>query len=237
MAWEATAEVQRFDEAAEWFRSKIPVTSSVADTLGKHAGPRAWTIAGVEQLEVVQMTFESLAKALESGVPFEEWKTTIEPTLTEAWGKRDSARLETVFRNATQSAYNAGRWRQMNEPSVRHFRPYIMFDGVADSRQSDICKHWDGTIRPIDDPCWQTISPPCHHRCRSGLRNMRESEALRVGLTETLPEDQAQQGFGAIPTESEWKPDRTDYAKDLFDEYQLKRQELSRQSKRARLDE
>lgn len=237
MAWAVTADVEEFSEAAQWFRSKFPVTERVANALGDYAGPRAFTVAGVEQLEVVNATFDSLAKAISSGIPFEQWKTQVEDQLTEAWGKKDSARIETVFRNATSQAFNAGRWRQMNEPSVLAFRPYGMFDGVVDSHQSAFCKAWDGKILPLERFAELGACPQCHHRCRSQIRNMRESDALRRGVTINLPNETAAEGFGQAPTENEWRPDPSKYPRELFDEYQLKRTELERQVKRPRLDE
>jgi len=236
MSWAVTADVTEFPEAAAWFRSKFPVTQQIAQALGDYAGPRAFTIAGVEQLEVVTAAFESLARAVESGVPLETWKREIEADLTAAWGSKNSARLELVFRNATSQAYNAGRWRQMNEPAVRAFRPFGFFDGVTDSRQSDFCRAWDGTILPLEKFAELGACPQCHHGCRSQIRSMREREAMRRGVTLQPPSDQASPGFGAAPTESEWRPDPAKYPRELFSEYQLKRSELERTTARPQLD-
>lgn len=237
MTWAVTADVNEFPEASAWFRSKFPVTERVAAELGAYAGPRAFTIAGVEQLEVVNAAFESLAKAIDAGTPFEDWKSQVEDQLTEAWGKRDSARLETVFRNATSQAYSAGRWRQMNDPAVMAFRPYGMFDGVADERQSEFCRAWDGTILPMERFAELNAVPQCHHRCRSQIRSMRESDAMARGVTVVPPAERTPEGFGAAPTESEWRPDPSRYPRELFAEYQIKRSELARQVDRPRLDQ
>lgn len=238
MAWSVTAEVDEFHEAAAWFRSRFPVTPAVADALGDYAGPRAWTVAGVAQLDVVLTVWESLLRAIEAGTPFDEWKRQIEDTLTASWGRRDSPRLETIFRNATSSSYNAGRWRQMNEPAVRSVRPYVLFDGIDDARQSDICNERDGTVVPIDSPWLDANSPQLHHRCRSSLRSLTETQALRRGIT-PKPEHEttAQVGFGRKPDDQQWKPDPGKYPRELFDEFTVKRSELERQARRARLDE
>lgn len=237
MAWTVTADVERFDEASEWFRSRFPVTEDLANVLGDYAGPRAWTIAGVSQLDVLLEVFESLQRAIDNGTPYGEWKREIESTLTAAWGSPNAHRIETIFRNSTMQAYNAGRWRQMQHPVVRQLRPFIMFDGVRDSRQSPICRKWDGTIRPIDDPVWEVAHPQMHHRCRSQLRTLRKSEAVRRGITDELPDLEADEGFGKAPTEAQWKPDPSKYPPELFSEFQLKRTELERTSRRPRLDD
>lgn len=242
MGWAVTADPERFDEAVEWFRSRIPVTEAFASEVADYAGSRAWTIAGVSQLEVVQHAFDSLAKAIEDGTPFDTWKAALEKELADVWGKKNKARsasLTLVFRNATAQAYNAGRWAQMQDPAIRALRPYLMFDGVADERQTPICQQWDGTIRPVDDQVWLTAHPQMHHACRSTLRTLREVDALRRGVTppDAIPDETADEGFGKVPTESEWAPERSDYTRELFEEYRLKREELERQSARPRLDE
>ena len=72
MSWAVTADVEEFPEAAEFFRSRFPITAALADRLGAYAGPRAWTVAGVAQLDVVLTVWESLLRAIEIGKPFDE---------------------------------------------------------------------------------------------------------------------------------------------------------------------
>lgn len=225
MVWSATAEVEKFDEAADWFRNRFPVTPALSAKLGKYAGARAWTIAGVAQLDVVLQTYESLLKAIEKGTPLKEWQDEIEDTLTKAWGHKDSGRLETIFRNATQQAYNAGRWRQMNDPVLKKLRPFVEFDGIGDERQTkDICRPIDGTIVSIDDPWIETHHPQLHHRCRSRLRSLSEQTAKERGITENPPDAKADDGFGAIPDDDAkpWKPEPKDYPKEVFQVYEQK---------------
>lgn len=234
MGWAVTAEPERFDEAVEWFGRRFPITEELAEALGDYAGDRAWTIAGVAQLDVVLFTFESLERAIARGTDFATWQSEVEEQLTKAWGRRDSFRLETIFRNATQQALNAGRWRQMNEPSVKALRPYVLFDGIEDDRQTPICNDCDGTIVHIDDPWLDTHSPQLHHRCRSSLRTLRESEARRRGISESPPDVAASKGFGRKPTEARFEPERAKYPAELWDEYQRKRDQIAKRAKRRK---
>lgn len=235
MTWTVTAEPSRLDEAVEWFGNRFPVTDQIAEELGEYAGPRAWKIAGVAQLEVVQQVHESIERAIASGIPLEQWQREIEDELTEAWGRRDSHRIETIFRNATQQSYNAGRWRQMTDPSVSALRPYGMYDAVVDSRTTPLCRAWDGTIRPIHEFAALGMCPQTHHRCRAGLRTLRTSDAERRGITEELPDDRAAEGFGRAPTESDWQPDPSKYDAALFGTYETKRSEIERDAERHRV--
>jgi SPP1 gp7 family putative phage head morphogenesis protein len=215
--FDVTADPQRFDEAVDWFRKRTVLTKKESERLGSEAGRRAFWIGGGLQLTQIQRVFDKLGTAIENNTPFDEWRKTVKKEL------RDEVHAETVFRNATQRALNAGRWRQMREPGVLAFRPYWLFDGIRDSRQSKICKLCHGIILPADHPWWATHTPALHHRCRSSIRNLRSSEAHRRGITNVPPVDAADDGFGLSPEgEPEWKPDpkKTDPA--LLKELQLK---------------
>lgn len=232
MAFAVTAEPLLFAEAVEYFARKFPMTEELAEQFAEYAGSRAWTIAGVTQLDIVLSVHESLTEAIAKGIPFAEWQKSVAPMLTKAWGKRDAPRMQTVFRNAVQSALNAGRWQQMTEPAVKALRPFVMFDGIADARQSPICKEWDGTILSIDDPSMPV--PPLHHRCRSSLRNLTEKQARERGITSQPPKISPQPGFGEPPDLSEWAPNPGDYPRALFEEYERKREQIARTAKRRK---
>jgi len=216
--WSATAEPEKFDEASDFFRDRFPLTPDLAAKLGQYSGARAWTIAGVGQLDVVLHTYDSLLTAIDKGTPFDEWKDEVEESLTKAWGSPDSARLETIFRNATQQSLNAGRWRAMKDPDVKDLRPYVLFDGINDARQSNICQDLDGTIVKQDDQWLDTHSPQLHHRCRSQLVSLSKEDAKQRGITTDPPDVKATAGFGAPPDDSSkpWKPDPKDYPPELF---------------------
>jgi SPP1 gp7 family putative phage head morphogenesis protein len=202
MSFDVTADPQRFEEAIDWFRTRTVLTKAEAERLGSEAGRRAFWIGGGLQLAQIQRVFDKLGTAIEGGTPFDEWRKQVKKDL------RDDAHAETVFRNATQRALNAGRWRQMREPGVLAFRPYWLFDGIRDSRQSKICRRCNGVLLPADHPWWATHTPALHHRCRSSVRNLRRSEAQRRGITNVPPVDAADDGFGLSPEgEPEWKPD------------------------------
>lgn len=216
MAWRVTADPHRPDDALTWFRGRLPVTDTQLARLDARARERAWTIAGVAQLSVVQQAWQSIDSAIEKGISFSEWKKGIQDELTAAWGKPRSHQLETVFRNAVQTSYNAGRWRQMHDPEVLAFRPYGMVDAVLDSVTTQYCRDVDGTTLPLEHEWWRTHWFPAHHRCRTSVRSLRESEARRRGIAETPPDLAPQAGFGKAPTEGDWEPLPEKYAPRLW---------------------
>lgn len=226
MAWSVTAETGRFDEAVEWFQNRAVITKERALELDLDARQRAFWVGGGLQLSQVQRVFDEIGKAIESGEPFEAWRERMRFAL------RDDAHAETVFRNAAQRAYSAGRWRQMTDPEVAKWRPYLMYDAVLDSRTTDICRPLDATVLPIDHPFWQTHVPPLHHRCRSGLRSLRKADAERRGITNVPPLQDAQDGFGLAPgAQPVWKPDPKKHDKALLDELDAKGKREPRKKK------
>ncbi len=208
MAWAVSADVERFDEALEWFLGRTILTDEQRIAIPARARSRSFWVAGVAQLDVVQDVFDELDKAITKGEPFEEFRKRVQAKLTAAWGKENPARVETIFRNAAQSSYNAGRWAQMSEPSVAKFRPFWMYDAIRDDRTTPLCKGLNGTILHHQDPFWDTHTPPLHHRCRSSIRNLRRSEAERRGVTTTAPTEMPPDGWGQSPRRAtEWRPE------------------------------
>lgn len=223
MVFAATADPDRFDEAVEYFAGLFPVTEEIREALSEYAGERAWTIAGVAQLDIVLTVHESLLRAIELGTPLDEWKKEIADTLTEAWGKADSARLETIFRTNVQTAYNRGRWVQMTEPAMLQLRPFWMYDAILDSRTSEICRPRDRTVLPADDEWWQSNYPPLHHRCRSSVRTLRRKEAERIGVSKPPKGESPGDGFGKAPSvDQRWQPKASDYPPELWAEFERK---------------
>lgn len=206
MAWNITADMRRFGEALAAFRRRVVMTPAAVRAMHVKGRQQAFWIAGAAQLNIVQEVVDQLDNAMAKGLPFSAFKKKMGETLARAWGKANPARVETIARNAIQRAYNVGRVRQMDEPAVKAFRPYRMFDAVLDSRTSTICKRLDQTILPADDPFWASHVPPLHHRCRSGIRSLRASEAQRRGIAPAAPSEKPQGGFGQAPGQL-WKPD------------------------------
>jgi len=214
VAWDVSSDLTAFDEALEWFLSRLVLTTEQLAALESGAASSAFWVSNVADLHVVQDTFDSLARAIEQGETFAQWQKLIGDKLHNAWTLRGGAeanRLQVIYRNATQSAYNRGRHEQMSDPLIKELRPKWMFDGIGDSRQSDICRECDGTILPADDPWFESHTPQLHHSCRSGIRCLTDEQAadkLKSGDTNddgstrfssTAPTIDADKGFGDAP--------------------------------------
>jgi len=214
--WKVSANPVNPDEAIAWFQARVPLTREEWDTLTAQVRRKAFTVSGVAILDIVTEVWESLTKALEDGTPYHEWAREIKQKLETAWGRPNGQRIETIFRTNVQMAYSSGRWAQMTRPEVIEQRPYWMYDAVLDNRTTSICRERNGVVRPADDPWWERNTPPLHFNCRSGIRPLSPEQAQARGISQRLPEESPQQGFGNVPQSWEWSPEPEDYPLELL---------------------
>ncbi|NJK42987.1 MAG: minor capsid protein [Pleurocapsa sp. SU_196_0] len=208
MPWDVEGDPVKPQAAIDWFRARLPITDAQFDTLTDRARRRAFTLGSGVTLETVQGVFDSIAKALEDGTPFEAWRKDLPDALNAQWGAKGH-RMRTVFDTAVQSAYGAGRWQAADELRVE--RPVWGLEVVLDSRTSDICQALAGTVLPAHDPFWKTHVPPLHFKCRTALVTYSSAQAKARGITPKAPGVPAQRGFGLEPTVNEWSPKQEDY--------------------------
>ncbi len=212
-----------FEEAIEYFLDRVPLGDEEFDSLSVDEKDFAWTVASVAQADVVATVFDAIQRAVEEGTTFEEFADDVGDELEAAWNgsvANPGARLATIFRTTTQSAYGEGRYKQLSDPSVKEARPYWKFDAIEDDRTSDVCDECDGTVLPADDGWWDSHNPPLHFNCRSNVRALSEEEAADEGIDEKGPGSDADDGFGAAPSvdEDAWEPDVDDYPGEIAGE-------------------
>lgn len=193
MAWSVTAEVSKFSEAVDWFRSKTPVTQAQLDELEDVARTRAFTLSGAMEIEAVQTVFDELAKSLEAGTPFEDFQKAVSEKLDPQAGAPANY-LKTVYVNNCQQAYNSGRWVQMNDPAVNALRPFRLFDAVLDDHTcfgaGTPVAMADGARKPIEAIRPGDMILSCRGRARAVVATMvtpkRAWGVLRTACGKTL---------------------------------------------------
>lgn len=218
--WDVDPDPVNPEEAIAWFRARVRLTPDEYRALEDRARRKAFAVAGVADLDLLSDTFTAIDRAVADGTTYETFVQEIGARLEKRWGGPDSSRLGTIFNTNVQSAYSAGRWRQLTDPDVIKERPVWLFDAVLDGRVTPLCRGLDGTTLPADDPWWRTHHPPLHFNCRSGIISLTEQEAATRGVTETPPRAPAASGFGLAPDAGEWTPDLTKYPPELQSAYE-----------------
>ncbi len=204
----------KFEEAIAWHIARTPITDDELAAIREDAKKHAFWISNVAQLGLVQDVFDEITRSIELGIPYDEFAARVEDKLYEAWGGEMPYRVRLIWFMAVQTAYNAGRWHQMEQPDMMQSRPYRMYDAVLDDRTSVYCKIRDGIVRKSDDPWWDSNWPPLHYNCRSSVRPLTEKQAKRRGIGHWPTRPDPQPGFGDSPRKSnfaDWKPSPDKY--------------------------
>lgn len=206
----------RFKEALEQFLSLVPMTEDAYDDLEAAEQEFAFTLANVEQADLVAEVYEGIADAIENGTTFEDFQAEA------GLGLEAEPMMERMFRTSVMDAYNGGRHSLMTAPATRRARPYWRYDGIdSDGRTCEICAPCIGTILPADHPWWRTHYPILHPNCRDIATALSQDEAEEEGISDGPPDGpEPPAGFGHPPATagSDWEPDTEDYPEPIGDE-------------------
>jgi len=174
------------EKAIEYFASKGLKTTLDWQSLWQESHIKAFTIAGAAKLDILQNVKDELDNALHKGIPLQEFKDSLIPRL-QALGWLSSSpekmpyRLENIYRTNMQTAFQAGRYREMME-NVKD-RPYWQYVAVMDSRTRPAHSALNGKVFRYDDPFWKVHYPPNGFQCRCRVRSLSEQDVEARKLT------------------------------------------------------
>ena len=185
-------------EAVQYFRSKgIAVTENWHD-LWQEAHARAFTVAGVAKLDLLQDIRGAVDTAIKEGRTERWFLNELAPILKKKgwWGKKEvtnpdtgevrhvrqgsPSRLKLIYRQNTQSAYMAGRYKQQLENADS--APYLCYIAVLDQKTRPAHAALHNMVFRYDDPFWGAMYPPNGWNCRCRVAAYSESRLKRRGL-------------------------------------------------------
>lgn len=178
------------DKALEYFKNKGLNLTYDYDEMMYEAHHKAFTVAKVTRLDLLQDINEELYKAMKSGATFEEFKKNIVPTLQKKgwWGEKEitdpktgeikkvyigSKRLRNIYNTNMRVAYSVGRYKQMigfKKAVYWRYRSALL----ENTRVSHAAKH--GLIKHRDDPWWSVNYPPNDWGCKCNVTAHTKSE-------------------------------------------------------------
>jgi len=160
---------------------------------GDHA--RAFTVAKVAKLDLLNTIRASLDDALRNGGTFEQWQAGLVPELQKAgwWGRVADKeltgtsqpifvgprRLRTIYDTNLRVSRAAGQWARIQE--LKDVAPYLRYSAVMDRRTRPQHRIWHGTILRVDDPWWDEHYPPCGWRCRCNVLQLSDRDLKARG--------------------------------------------------------
>lgn len=185
------------EKAIEYFKSKGYTFSWDWYNTWQEAYAKAFTVAKVMRMDILQDIREMVQKALQEGITLQQFKKELEPKLKAKgwWGKKligdetgakqvqlgSPHRLRTIYQTNLQTAYMAGRYKVMME-NVDN-RPYWQYVAVMDSRTRPAHKALHGKVFRYDDPFWNTHYPPLGFNCRCRVRALTPEQAKEAGIS------------------------------------------------------
>ena len=148
------------EAAAAYIRGKAAADPRNFGDLPAQLKQRAFTVAGIEQMDVLRRIREAVAK-LPEGASWDEAKREIAAEMSPYAGgdmKKAKLRAEFTLRTHGFQAYAVARHQQQTAASQDF--PYWKYETVGDSRVRASHAALDGKVLRADDPWWKTHYPP-----------------------------------------------------------------------------
>ncbi len=173
-----------FDEAIEFFRQKVSLPTETWKDLWQGMHSRAFVVAGAMKTELLSDLRGAVDRAISEGTTLDEFRKSFDDIVQRhGWtykGKR-GWRTATMFNTNLSTAYSAGHWKQMTDPDVVKYRPFLRY--VASSSQEPRAEHmqWYNLVLRHDHEFWKTHTPPNGWGCKCGVvsHSAREVERLK----------------------------------------------------------
>ncbi len=207
---ESSVENLPFEEAVDFFKSKVTLPKSEWQELEQKLRFRAFTVARLAECDFIEEARRRILHALEEGETLQDILTDIKDIVKKDGSDFKAGYWETVFRTNIQSSYNAGRLMQYRNNMPPAWELLV----IQDDRTSDICKGivplaGNGRALRSDHPFWKEYGfPPYHFNCRTTFRAVydyetgKTTEASDVPIEEIREEFKLQKGFGGNPIEN-----------------------------------
>lgn len=146
---------------------------------------RAFAVAGVSRLDVLQIFKDEIEAAVRDGHSLADFRQAIVPRLTAKgfWGdvevtdpvtgerrisRFDNRRLGLIFDVNLRQSYAEGSWTAMWRNRAR--QPFGTYITMRDEHVRATHRAWDGVTLPLEHPWWETHTPPCGWRCRCRVK-------------------------------------------------------------------
>ncbi|MDR1709987.1 MAG: phage head morphogenesis protein [Candidatus Accumulibacter sp.] len=171
-------------------RGKLAQTYSWMD-LWQDEHAYQFTVSRLARLDILKAMQDGITESVSGDLTRRDWTRDMKALLRREgwWGEKkvvdpetgktvrtrfDSQRLNLIFGVNVRQAYAAGQWQGIEAAKATH--PYVRYITQRDDRVRAAHRAWDGVTLPVDDPFWNTHTPPCDFRCRCRITTMTEEE-------------------------------------------------------------
>ena len=163
----------------------------------KQAHDKAFTVAKVTRMDLLNDIHSSLIEAIKTGRNFEAWKKSIIPTLEKKgwWGTQEitnpktgeikkviinSNRLKTIYDTNMRVAYQKQRYEEMMKLPLS---TYWMYRSALLENTRDSHRKLHGSVFHRDHEFWQENYPPNDWNCKCTVTAHSKKDIEKRGLT------------------------------------------------------
>lgn len=177
-----------FQEAIDFLRAKLRLTSRGWTDVWQEQNAVAFTVAGAQSAQLVADFHQVISRAIRDGMTLAEFREDFDAIVERfGWSYRGSRgwRSRVIFETNLRTAYQAGRWQQAWD--AREDRPFLRYVAVKDDRTRPQHRDWHGTVLPVTAAWWRTHYPPNGWGCRCTAQSLTARDLERRGYTVTDP--------------------------------------------------
>lgn len=181
---EISAVSRPFKEAVDYFRNKVNLPTKTYRDIQRGTHTKAFVVAGATKEDLLADFRAAIDKAISRGTSLQDFKKDFDNIVKQhGWSYKGSRgwRSKTIYATNIQTAYAAGRYKQMTDPDVLKRRPYWQYlVGDSKKHRKEHLK-LNGLILPANDPFWKTHYPPNGWGCKCRVRSLSENDLKRMG--------------------------------------------------------
>lgn len=188
-------------EVSEYFKHKGLKPSFSWQDVEPQEHAVQFSVAKAMQVDVLQTIKGELQKALDDGIPFDQFQKELEPRLRKLgwWGVKEMRdpktgeirkvtlgsprRLKTIYRANVRSARAAGQWQRIER--TKKALPYLVYMIGPSENHRPEHEAKNGLVLPVDDPFWLQWMPPNGWGCKCRVRQITRREAEEIGIEES----------------------------------------------------
>jgi len=168
--------------ASDYIRGRAAMSPDVFGKLPDALKARAFTVARIEDVRILEDIREAVAKMPEGG----DWKKTRNEIAKliagdDEAGRRHKARANLVMRVNVHAAYSAALYA--DQKATADIFPYWMYMCNLDGHERASHAQLNGLVLRHDDKFWENHYPPWEWGCRCYVTKLTEEMAADYGVT------------------------------------------------------
>jgi len=198
--------------AQEFWRGKVKLSPAEFKALADEVKGRAFAISGIAKGDELATVFQALQQAIDKGISFAQFQQECEEVFARrGWNGKKPWRVANIFQTNIQTAYNVGRYDQLQ--TEKDILTYWMYDAINDAHVRKTHLAMDGRVYPANDPIWNSWYPPNGYGCRCSVSGLTQSQVQARGLDlasenpTTGEPELVNTGTGAVRAPAQVSPD------------------------------